>query len=133
MQQETRYRALLDVSGAITNQPNVHAVLQNIHQLISAVVPCNASAVLLLSQNCHVRLVAFERGSAGLDVVLGTELPYDGTELERVIEEQIPLFVPDFKAELSKNLELSEPAQASALRGVQMFPLSTPRRKLGVL
>ena len=59
MQQETRYRALLDVSGAITNQPNVHAVLQNIHQLISAVVPCNASAVLLLSQNCHVRLVAF--------------------------------------------------------------------------
>ncbi len=133
MQQETRYRALLDVSGAITNQPNVHAVLQNIHQLISAVVPCNAAAVLLLSQNSRVRVVAFERGSAGLDVVLGTELPYDGTELERVIEEQIPLFVPDFKAELSKNLELSELAQASALRGVQMFPLSTPRKKLGVL
>jgi len=133
MQQETRYRALLDVSGTITNQPNVHAVLQNLHQLISAVVPCNAAAVLLLSQNHLVRLVAFERGSAGLDIKLGTEVPYDGTQLERVIEEQIPLFIPDFKAELSRNPELTGLAQASALYGVQMFPLSTPRRKLGVL
>ena len=128
----TRYRTLLKIPGAIGVQRTVGAVLHSLATLLSNVVSFDDIALLLFDPSGQqLTLRALERGGddPGLDV--GTEIRYAGTELGRAIEQQIPVFVPDFKRELANHPELASRIHRAV--SVYIFPVSTPRTKLGAL
>ena len=129
-----KYRTLLELANAIDKGTNLQAVLRSLHKLLPAVVKFDSVAMLLLANNEKaLRLVAFERGSAGPHVGLGVEGPYAGTEAARAIQEQRTIYVPDIRQELSRLPDTAAQASTTELRAAYMVPISTPRRKLGVL
>ncbi len=129
-----KYRTLLELANAIDKGTNLQAVLRSLHKLLSAVVNFDSVAMMLLANDEKaLRLVAFERGSAGPHVGLGVEGPYAGTEAARAIQEQRTIYVPDFRQEMSRLPDTATQARTTELRAAYMVPISTPRGKLGVL
>jgi formate hydrogenlyase transcriptional activator len=129
-----RYRTLLEVSSAIASQPNLQAILKSLHGLLSAVVPFESVAILLLAEDeTSIRVTAVESESAGREVRVGAELPYAGTSLERAIKERNPVHVPDMPSELLKTGVLAQLAESTHIRTAYFFPLATPRKVLGAL
>src|SRR5271167_4982615 len=129
-----KYRTLLELANVIDKETNLQAVLRSLHKLLPAVVKFDSVAMLLLANDEKaLRLVAFERGSAGPHVGLGVEGPYTGTEAARAIQEQRTIYVPDFRQELYRLPDTAAQARTTELRAAYMVPISTPRRKLGVL
>src|SRR5271166_1154258 len=129
-----RYRTLLELTAAIDKETNVQVVLKSLHKLLSAVIYFDSTAIMFLTKNARsLRLVAFERGPAGPSLDLGGEVPFAGTAAGRAVEEQRTIYVPDFRREMSHFPDTASQAGNSELRGAYMVPISTPRRKLGVL
>ena len=129
-----KYRTLLELANVIDKETNLQAVLRSLHELLPAVVKFDSVAMLLLANDEKaLRLVAFERGSAGPHVGLGVEGLYEGTEAARAIQEQRTIYVPDFRQEMSRLPDTAAQARTTELRAAYMVPISTPRRKLGVL
>ena len=129
-----RYRTLLEVSSAIAHQPNLQAILKSLHALLSAVVPFESVAILLLAEDeKSIRVTAVESQSAGREVQVGAELPYAGTSVERAINERKPVHVPDLSSELLETGVLAPLAETTHIRTGYFFPLSTPRGALGAL
>ena len=91
-------RRLLELATAIDKQASVREVLKSLHQLLSAVLHCDGIAMMLLTEDRRsLRLVAFERGSAGPQVDLGAEIPYAATAAGRALDEQRTIYVPDIR------------------------------------
>src|SRR5271166_1965134 len=129
-----RYRTLLELTAAIDKETNVQVVLKSLHKLLSAVIRFDSVAMLLLTNDGKsLRVVAVERGSAGPHITLGAEEPYAGTVAARAIAEQRTIYLPDIRQEMSRFPQTASQASTSDLRSAYMVPLSTPRRKLGVL
>src|ERR1022692_2149546 len=129
-----RYRTLLELTAAIDKETNVQVVLKSLHKLLSAVIHFDSTAILLLTRDTRsLRLVAFERGPAGPNVDLGGESLWAGTAAGRAVEEQRTIYVPDIGRELSNFPGTASQAGNTELRSAYMVPISTARRKLGVL
>jgi formate hydrogenlyase transcriptional activator len=129
-----RYRTLLEVSSAIASQPNLKAVLQSLRRLLSSVVAFDSVSLSLLSDNGNaVRLIAFDRSPEAHQVEIGTEVQHFGTAIGRAIDEQIPIYVPDLQAELSRIPELASQAKLQIPHSVYIFPISISGKKLGAL
>ena len=125
---------MLELATAIDKQTSVQAVLKSLHKLLSAILHFDGIAMMLLTEDRRsLRLVAFERGSAGPHVDLGAETPYAATAAGRAIEEQRTIYVPDIRQEMSGFPQTASQAGTSDLRSAYMVPVFTPRRKLGVL
>src|SRR5208283_2067049 len=135
MQEATdRYRTLLELTTPIDKQTNVQTVLASLHNLLSAVIHFDSTAIMLKPNDREaLRLVAFQRGSAGPHITVGAEVPYAGTEAARAIEEQRTIYVSDIRSEMSRFPDTAAQASDTELRSAYFVPISTPRRKLGVL
>src|SRR5208283_4876440 len=129
-----RYRTLLELTAAIDKETNVQVVLKSLHKLLSAVIRFDSVAMLLLTNDGKsLRVVAVERGLAGPHITLGAEEPYTDTEAARAVEEQRAIYIPDIRLMMAKLPETAVQAGTTELRSAYMVPISTPRRKLGVL
>jgi formate hydrogenlyase transcriptional activator len=135
----SRYRALLGLSAAIASEPDVQEVLHSISALLSKVVHFDSIALLLLNQKNETALLyALEAGTFNPGFEIGTELPFKDTEVATVLEQQKPIFVPDIRKEWLKNPQYAQfkPANPLPGKGVlssYIFPISSSRKKLGVL
>jgi formate hydrogenlyase transcriptional activator len=128
------YRTLLELATAIDKQTSVQAVLTSLHELLPAILRFDGFAMMLLTDDRRsLRLVAFEPGSAGPHVDLGAEIPCAATAAGRAIEEQRAIYVPDMQQEISGFPQTASQAVATELRASYMVPVSTSRRRLGVL
>ena len=108
-------RTLLELAAAIDKQTSVQAVLKSLHKLLSAILHFDGIAMMLLTEDRRsLRLVAFERGSAGPHVDLGAEIPFAATAAGRALEEQRTIYVPDIRQEMSGFPQVA--SQASTLR-----------------
>jgi formate hydrogenlyase transcriptional activator len=131
---DSRYRTLLEVSGAIASQPNLKAVLHSLRRLLSNVVAFDSVSLSLLSDNGNsVRLIAFDRGSEAYQVEIGTEVPHAGSAVGRALDEQKPIYIPDLQAELSKIPQLASQARLGTPHSAYIFPISVSGKKLGAL
>jgi GAF domain-containing protein len=129
----SRYRALLGVSTAIASQPDVHAVLYGISPLLSKIVPFDTITLLLLNPNCETaQLYALESHGHDHGVPVGTEVPYGNTAIVKVLDEQPPILV-DTREELQKIPQLAQTIRLDGVRYSDIFPVSSSKRKLGVL
>ena len=131
---DARYRTLLELAAVIDKQANVQAVLQSLHKLLSAVIHFDSVAIRLLTEDGKsLRLLALVRGPAGPPGGLGAEIPCEGTEAGRAVEEQRTIYVPDIRQLMSRLPETASQASMSELRTAYFLPMSTPKRKIGVL
>jgi formate hydrogenlyase transcriptional activator len=131
---DARYRTLLELAAVIDKQTNVQAVLQSLHKLLSAVIHFDSVAIRLLTEDGKsLRLLALVRGPAGPLGGLGAEIPCEGTEAGRAVEEQRTIYVQDIRQLMSRLPETASQASMTELRTAYFLPMSTPKRKIGVL
>jgi formate hydrogenlyase transcriptional activator len=76
-------------------------------------------------------LRAFESSRNHPAIEVGTEIRYADTGLGRALKEQVPVFFPNLKQELAVYPELA--SQVNQAESAYIFPISTPRPKLGAL
>jgi len=131
----SRYHALLEISDALATQRGEEAVLRSLPGLLSKVVAFDGIALLMFGRSRDTLIVRAQEylrpGSLLLE--LGTEIPYKGTPIERVIEEQVAISISDASKEVYTTPELNARLNPGGLQSGYIAPVSTPREKLGVL
>ncbi len=134
MATDSRYRALLDVSSAIAEQPTVEAVLRSLRGVLSKIAGFDSADLYLLSDDQkRLQLTAFDRAANAPAIQLGTEIPNTGPIAATVIDQQHPVFLANLAQELSRIPELASLAETVGARNGYAFPVSTSRRQFGAL
>ncbi|MGO8732296.1 MAG: GAF domain-containing protein, partial [Terriglobia bacterium] len=131
--QQTRYEALRQASGIIASQPDLNGVLEDLAHFLPSVVSFEFLAVSLHDPERRVsRLYAFGGTLAG-GAEIGTEIPVAETsQAAMLLEEQKPIILNDIEKE-PRFPDIVERARSYGVRSMCLFPLTSPRRRLGAL
>jgi formate hydrogenlyase transcriptional activator len=128
-----RYRALLDVSSALANQPTVKAVLHSLRGVLSSTCRLHGAHLYVLDgegESLHV--FEFDQEADAPPIKTGTKISRIGAAA-RVLDEQKPVFLPDVSQEMLKHPELAPFAAESVGRSTYVFPVSTSQERYGLL
>jgi GAF domain-containing protein len=130
----SRYRALLDFSGVAASEPNLQGVLERTFALLSRLIPPGLIALLLLDEKRGLTTLHFVRaGSEHPAIAIGTELSLKGSAVWRAIDQQTPVLVEDAQPEINRFPDVAARLKSEPIQSLYVFPVSTSRRKLGVL
>lgn len=130
---DARYRALLDASIAIAEQPTVKAVLHSLRGVLSSTCNLHGAHLWVLSANGNeLQVMEFDREADAPSIPTGTTISCSGV-VAQVLQEQKPLFVPDIAVEMFKHPALAPFAPESVGRSTYLFPVSTAHNHYGVL
>lgn len=132
---QSRYRTLLEISSTVATQPSVDALLRSVGDLLSSLVRFDLITLFLFDsdqQTLRVRSQVWNRYNRP-ELAIGIEFPYKGTPIERAIEEQTAIFVSDAEEEIYKTPDISARYNPAGVQSGYILPISTPRKKLGVL
>ena len=92
---EDRYRTLLDASIAVADQPTVKAVLHSLRSVLSSSCRLQGAHLWVFNDDGEsLRILEFDREADAPPIKIGTKLSPLGLPA-RVLEEQVPVFVPD--------------------------------------
>ncbi len=128
-----RYRALLDVSSAIAEQPTVDAILCTLRGVLSNVAAFQGAELFLLSDDGkELQFIAFDRAPDAPPVPKGTKIPVTPV-LEQALREQKPFYIPDVAHEMLQYPALVPFASSVGARSAYVFPVSTSRKQYGFL
>jgi formate hydrogenlyase transcriptional activator len=129
----SRYRALLDVSAALVEQPTVRAVLHSLRDVLSSSVRLHGADLYLLDSGQEtLHLLEFDRAADAPAIRTGTKISRIGAAAE-ALEQQEPVFLPDVSQEMLKHPELAPFAAQSVGRSTYIFPVFTAQHKYGLL
>ena len=130
---DTRYRALLDVSRAMVEQPTVKAVLHSLREVLSSSCRLHGAHLYALgSDQESLHLLEFDQEADAPAFKIGTKISRIG-EVARVLEGLEPVFLPDASQEMLKHPELAPFATESVGRSTYVFPVSTSQQRYGIL
>jgi formate hydrogenlyase transcriptional activator len=131
--QQTRYEALRQASGVIASQADLNGVLENLARFLPSVVSFEFLGVALHDPERRVsRLYAFGGTLAG-SAEIGTEIPVaEASTATMLLEEQKPIILNDVEKE-TRFPDIVERARPYGVRSLCLLPLTSPRRRLGVL
>ena len=133
MPAHSRYRALLDVSAALVEQPTVKAVLHSLREVLSSSVRLHGADLYLLDGGREtLHLLEFDRAADAPAIRIGTKISRIGAAAQ-ALEQQEPVFLPDVSQEMLKHPELAPFAAQSAGRSTYVFPVFTAQQQYGVL
>ena len=130
---EDRYRALLDASSALADQPTVKAVLHSLRAIFSSTSRLHGVELYLFSDDENTLYTfEFDRDADAPAINIGTKLLRIGA-VAQVLEEQKPVFVADLSREMLIHPDLAPFAREVAGRSTYFFPLSTSHKRYGIL
>jgi formate hydrogenlyase transcriptional activator len=130
---DSRYRALLDVSRAMVEQPTVKAVVHSFRRVLSSSCRLHGAHLYILGSDGEcLQLLEFDREADAPAIKIGTKLSCVG-EVARVLADLKPVFLPDVSEEMSKHPELAPFATESVGRPTYVFPVSTSQQRYGLL
>jgi len=130
---EDRYRALLDASSALADQPTVKAVLHSLRAIFSSTSRLHGFELYLFSDDENTLYTfEFDRDADAPAINIGTKLLRIGA-VAQVLEEQKPVFVADLSQEMLRHPDLAPFAREVAGRSTYFFPLSTSHKRYGIL
>src|SRR5580700_4763087 len=130
---DSRYRALLDVSAALVEQPTVKAVIHSLRDVLSSSVRLHGTDLYLLDSNREtLHLLEFDRAADAPAIRIGTKISRISAAAQ-ALEQQEPIFLPDVSQEMSKHPELAPFAAQSTGRSTYIFPVFTAQQKYGLL
>jgi len=129
----SRYRALLDISSAMVEQPTVKAVLHSLRDVLSSSCRLHGVDIYVLgSGGDTLHLLDFDREADAPAIRIGTRISLTGAAA-RVLEEREPVFLPDVSQEMLRHPELAPFAAQSVGRATYVFPLFTSQQRYGIL
>lgn len=129
----SRYRALLDVSRALVEQPTVKAVLHSLRDVLSSSVRLHGADLYLLNSDHEtLHILEFDREADAPAIKVGTKILRIGAAAQ-ALEQQEPVFLPDASQEMLKHPELAPFAAQSVGRSTYVFPVSTTQQQYGIL
>ena len=130
---DNRYRALLDASRALIEQPTVKAVLHSLRDVLTSTSRLHGVELYLLSEDGEsLYTFEFDRDADAPRIKAGTKLLRVGA-VAQVLEEQKPVFVPDLPQEMLEHPDLAPFARQVVGRSTYLFPLSTGHQRYGIL
>jgi formate hydrogenlyase transcriptional activator len=130
--QQTRYEALRQVSGVIASQAELNGVLENLTRFLPSVVSFEFLGVMLHDAERQVfRLHAFGGSLSGRSEA-EVEVPASGSSAAMILEGQKPIVIGDTEKETGF-ADIVERARPYGVRSTCLLPLTSPRRRLGVL
>src|SRR5271166_2176016 len=130
---EDRYRALLDASSTLAEQPTVKAVLHSLRGVLSSTSKLHGAGLYVLDDDGEsLHVLEFDRDPDAPPIRIGTKVSRIGAAA-RVLEEQKPVFLPDVSQEMLKHPELAPYAAESVGRSTYLFPVSTAQKRYGFL
>src|SRR5246500_4418198 len=130
---DSRYRALLDVSAALVEQPTVRAVLHSLREVLSSSVRLHGADLYLLdSGRDTLHLLEFDRAVDAPAIRIGTKISRIGAAAQ-TLDQKEPVFLPDVSQEMLKHPELAPFATQSSGRSTYVFPLFTAQQQYGLL
>ena len=130
----SRYRALLDVSSAMVEQPTVKAVLHSLRDVLSSSCRLHGAHLYVLGGDGEttLHLLDFDREADAPAIKIGTRISLIGAAA-RALEERNPVFLPDVSQEMLRHPELAPFAAESVGRPTYVFPLFTSQQRYGIL
>ena len=129
----SRYRALLDVSAALIEQPTVKAVLHSLRDVLSSSVRLHGADLYLLDSGREtLHLLEFDRAADAPEIRIGTKISRIGAAAQ-ALDQKEPVFLPDVSEEMLKHAELAPFAAQSSGRSTYVFPLFTAQQQYGLL
>jgi formate hydrogenlyase transcriptional activator len=129
---DRRYKALLDVSSAMVEQPTVKAVLHSLRGVLSSSCRLHGTDLYILdSGGERLHLLEFDREADAPAIKTGTRISRIGVAAQ-VLEKQEPVFLSDVSQEMLKHPELAPFAAQSAGRSAYLFPVSTSQQRYGI-
>jgi formate hydrogenlyase transcriptional activator len=129
---ETRYEALRRASSVIAAQADLNGVLEDLARFLPSVVKFEFLGVVLHDAERQVfRLYAFQ-SSMPRQSEVGTETPASDSSANVILDEQKPVIINDTETE-ARYADLVERARFYGVRSMCLLPLTSPRRRLGVL
>jgi formate hydrogenlyase transcriptional activator len=130
---DSRYRALLDVSRAMVEQPTVKAVVHSFRGVLSSSCRLHGAHLYVLgSDGESLHLLEFDREADAPAIKIGTKISRIG-EAARALEDLEPVFLADVSKEMSKHPELAPFAAESVGRPTYLFPVSISQQRYGLL
>src|SRR5246500_1253365 len=130
---DSRYRALLDASSALADQPTIKAVLHSLRDVLSRTCGIHGAHLYILDggrESLHV--LEFDREPDAPAIKTGTKISCIGA-VAQVLQEQKPVFLQDVSQEMFKHAELAPFAAESVGRSTYVFPVSTSQQRYGIL
>src|SRR5215469_2240279 len=92
---DSRYRALLDASSAMVEQPTVKAVLHSLRVVLSSSCRLHGAHLYILSSDGEsLHVLEFDREADAPAIKVGSKISRIGAAA-RALEEQEPIFLPD--------------------------------------
>src|SRR5215468_5312731 len=129
---DRRYRALLDVSSAMVEQPTVKAVLHSWRGVLSSSCRLHGTDLYILDSGGEkLNLLEFDRETDAPAIKTGTRISRIGVAAQ-VLEKQEPVFLSDVSKEMLKHPELAPFAAQSVGRSAYLFPVSTSQQRYGI-
>jgi len=129
----SRYRALLDVSSAMVEQPTVKAVLHSLRDVLSSSCRLHGAHLYVLGGDGEtLHLLNFDREPDAPAIRIGTRISLTSA-VARAVEEREPVFLPDVSQEMLRHPELAPFAAESVGRATYVFPLFTSQQCYGIL
>jgi formate hydrogenlyase transcriptional activator len=130
---DTRYRALLDVSRAMVDQPTVKAVLHSLRAVLASGCRLHGAHLYVLGGDGEsLHLIEFDREADAPAIKIGTKISRIG-EVARVLTDLEPVFLPDVSEEMLKHRELAPFAAESVGRPTYVFPVFSSQQRYGLL
>src|ERR1700756_1257942 len=130
---DSRYRALLDASSALADQPTIKAVLHSLRDVLSRTCGIHGAHLYILDGGGEsLHLLEFDQEADAPAIKTGTEIACIGAAAQ-VLEKQKPVFLPDVSQEMLKHRELAPFASESVGRSTYVFPVSTSQQRYGIL
>ena len=131
--QQTRYETLRQVSGVIASQTDLNGVLEDLARFLPSVVSFEFLGVVLHDPEHRLfRLHAFGGTLAG-STEIETEIPdADPSAAAMLMDEQKPIILNDIEKETGY-ADIVRRARQYGVRSLCLFPLTSPRRRLGLL
>src|SRR5215469_13278713 len=130
---EHRYRTLLHASSAVAGERSVESFLCSLRPLLANISALHGADLFLLTDgDKKLQLFAFDRAADAPAIPAGIQVACVGS-IAQVIEEQQPRYVPDVAQDNLSIPELASFAPVIGLRSSYWFPVSTSRKKYGIL
>jgi formate hydrogenlyase transcriptional activator len=131
--QQSRYEVLQQVSGVIAAHADLNGVLESLARFLPSVVSFEFLGVALHNPERRVfRLYAFGGTLAGSPSI-ETEIPEaDPATTARLLDDLKPILLNDIEKE-TRFADIVERARQYGVRSLCLLPLTSPRRRLGVL
>ena len=128
------YRALLDVSAAIGEQPTVKALSSKEIRATFCPVAFASMALTYTSWTVVNKLCTFlsDREADAPAIRIGTKISRIGAAAQ-ALEQQKPVFLPDISQEMLKHPELAPFAAQSVGRSAYIFPVFISQQQYGLL